>query len=197
MGSKTGLAAVEPTWETKGPARVLLEGLQLRKGTPMTIAKTIAAGAAGGVAAGLALTTFMTIATRAGIIKTSLPVKVERWTEEQAGVQDGLTGIQEEVTAQAAHLALSAGLGALYGAVASAARLPALPSGPIFGAGLYALHLGVLGPAAGITKGPSSEKPTTAGRRLMMHMIFGTVTALVSRRLASSQRSRRNSGVPR
>ena len=153
----------------------------------MTLAKTIAAGAAGGLAGGIVMIAFMTVATRAGIIKTALPVKVERWAEHQAGVQEGATGIQEEVTAQAGHLAFSAGLGALYGAILSAFRLPALPSGPIYGASLYALHLGALGPAAGITKGPWNEEPTTAGRRLMMHVIFGTVTAVVAQRLSGSR----------
>ncbi|MBA3577100.1 MAG: hypothetical protein H0W39_05755 [Sphingomonas sp.] len=150
----------------------------------MTLTKTIAAGAVGGLAGGLVLTTFMTIATRAGIIKTPLPVKVERWAEDRAGVEDGLTGIQEEVAAQAGHLAFSAGLGALFGAISSTFRLPPLPAGPIYGASVYALHLGVLGPAAGITKRPWNEEPETAGRRLMMHVIFGTVTALVADRIA-------------
>ena len=153
----------------------------------MTTTKRIAAGAAGGLAGGLVMTAFMTFATRAGIIKTPLPVKVQRWAEDQAGVQDRATGIQEEVTAQAGHLAFSAGLGALYGAISSAFRLPPLPTGPIYGASLYALHLGALGPAAGITKGPWNEEPATAGRRLMMHLIFGTVTALVTDRLGRSR----------
>lgn len=156
----------------------------------MTIAKAIAAGAAGGLAGGLVMTALMTIATRAGVIETALPVKVERWAEDQAGVQERLTGIQEEATAQAAHLAFSAGLGALYGAMSSAFRLPPLPSGPIYGAGLYALDLGALGPAAAITKGPWNEKSTTAGRRLMMHVIFGTVTALVANRLGRTRLKR-------
>ena len=153
----------------------------------MSLTKTIVAGAAGGLAGGLVMTAFMTVATRAGIIKTPLPVKVERWAEDQAGIQDGRTGIEEEVTAQAGHLAFSAGLGALYGAMLSAFRLPAIPSGPIYGASLYALTLGALGPAAGITKGPWNEEPATAGRRLMMHLIFGTVTALVAQRLSGTR----------
>lgn len=149
----------------------------------MSIAKDVAAGAAGGLAGGLVMTAFMTIATRAGIIGTSLPVKVERWAENEAGVENRPTGIREEIVGQAGHLAFSAALGGLYGAARSVLRLPALPTGPIYGASLYALDLGVLGPAAGITRGPWSEKPATAGRRLMMHVIFGTATAIVSSRL--------------
>lgn len=149
----------------------------------MTTAKDIAAGAAGGLAGGLVMTAFMTVATRAGIIGTSLPVKFERWTVDKAGVENRLTGVREEVAAQAGHLVFSAALGGLYGAVRSIFRLQPIPSGPLYGASLYALNLGVLGPASGITKGPWNERPTTAGRRLMMHVVFGTVTALVARRL--------------
>lgn len=66
--------------------------------------KDLAAGAVGGLVGGLVMTAFMTVATRLGIIDTSLPVKVERWAENQAGVENGLTGIREEVTAQGGHL---------------------------------------------------------------------------------------------
>lgn len=149
----------------------------------MSSAKDIAAGAAGGLAGGLIMTAFMTVATRAGIINTPLPMKVQRWAEDKAGVENRPAGLQEEATAQGGHLLFSATLGALYGALNSAVRLPTLPSGSIYGAGLYALNLGALGPASGITRGPWNEKPTTAGRRLMMHVLFGTVTAFVASKL--------------
>lgn len=150
----------------------------------MSIGRDIAAGAAGGLAGGLVMTAFMTVATRAGIIETSLPVKIERWGERKMGVQNGLTGLREEAAAQAGHLLFSGALGGLYGAAGSVFRLSPLPSGPVYGASLYALNLAALGPAAGITKGPWNEKATTAGRRLMMHVIFGTVTAFVAHQLS-------------
>ena len=149
----------------------------------MSFGRDVAAGAVGGLAGGLVLTAFMTVATRAGIIETPLPVKVERWAEDQAGVQHRATGKSEEITGQAGHLMFSAALGAAYGAMTSAFRVPALPGGPIYGASLYAMNLGALGSATGITKGPWNEEVTTAGRRLMMHVVFGTVTALVADRL--------------
>lgn len=147
----------------------------------------IAAGAVGGLAGGLVMTAFMTVATKLGIINTSLPVKVERWVEGEAGVEHGLSGVRQKVAAQSGHLLFSAALGALYGGASSALRLHPFPSGPLYGLGLYALDLGVLGPAAGISKGPLKEEPTTAVRRMIMHAVFGTVTAFVTDRLRSTR----------
>jgi hypothetical protein len=150
----------------------------------MSVARDMAAGAAGGLAGGLVMTAFMTVATRAGIIETSLPVKVERWAEDQAGIVERPTGVREEALAQGGHLVFAAALGAAYGTLNAAFRLPPIPSGPLYGAALYAVDLGALGPAADITRGPWNEQITTAGRRLMMHVAFGTVTALVADRLS-------------
>jgi hypothetical protein len=149
----------------------------------MSFAKDVAAGAAGGLAGGLVMTAFMTAASRVGLIDTPLPVRVERWAEDRMGIEERLEGLEEETLAQGGHLLFAAALGAAYGAASSAFRLPPVPSGPLYGAALYALDLGVLGPASSTTKGPWNEPVTTAGRRLMMHVVFGTVTALVADRV--------------
>ena len=97
----------------------------------MSTETAFVAGAAAGVAGGLAMPAFMTMAKRIGIIGTTLPVKVERRAAEEAGVQNRLTGIREEIAAQAGHLAFSAALGEVYGAARPVLRLRALPSGPV------------------------------------------------------------------
>lgn len=162
----------------------------------MSFRNHVLAGAAGGLAGGLVMTSFMTIATRLGIIDTILPVKVARYAEEKARLDNRPSGLSEEVMAEAGHLVFSTALGALYGGARSTFRLPAFPSGPIFGAGLYALDLGIVGPATGVTKGPWDEKPTVAGRRLFMHVVFGTVTALVADKLRRREGGRGATSQP-
>lgn len=149
----------------------------------MGIQRNLAAGAAGGLAGGCVMAVFMTIAKRTGILQVPLPVRVERWAEDRIEVRDRPQGLQEEALGQAGHLVFSAALGAAYGALAPALPFPASAAGPLYGAALYALNLGALGPAAGITKGPARENLSTAGRRMAMHVVFGTVTAMVFERL--------------
>lgn len=137
------------------------------------------AGAIGGLAGGVVMTMAMTAGKKAGIIERPLPVRVERWATDRMGI-DRPAPEHEDAVAQGGHLVYSALLGAGYGALRSALDLPALPSGPLYGAGIYALTLGGVGPALGLTGGPWDEPKTTAGRRLMMHLVYGAVTAIVA-----------------
>lgn len=58
-----------------------------------------------------------------------------------------------------------------------------LPSGPLYGLATYALMLGLVGPALGATEQPWKTKGTTAARRMLMHALYGTVTAFVASRV--------------
>ena len=157
----------------------------------MIVGRDIAAGAVGGLAGGLVMVAFMVIGSRVGLVDEPLPQKVEHWAEDRMGVRDRPDPIQEEVIAQGSHLVFAAGLGALYGGLIASRDLPALPTGPLFGLASYAVDLAGIGPALGITKGPWNEAPTVIGRRMMMHTIFGTVTALVTDQLRARQQHRR------
>jgi hypothetical protein len=64
------------------------------------------------------------------------------------------------------------------------------PIGPLLGLASHAVDLAEIGPGLGITEGPWDEKPTMIGRRMMMHTIFGTVTALVTDQLRPRLRHR-------
>ncbi|HEV2124139.1 MAG TPA: hypothetical protein VGW38_15355 [Chloroflexota bacterium] len=152
----------------------------------MSMTDNALAGAMGGLAGGVAMSAMMMMGKKAGIVQTPVPVKVERWVEDQAGVptHDRADGMQEMGIAQGGHLLLSAAFGAGYGALRGAYSLPAMPSGPLYGLGLYALNLGGIAPTLGITPGPWNEEPMTAGRRMMMHLMYGAVTALLTERLA-------------
>ncbi len=145
----------------------------------------IVAGAIGGLAAGLMMSAVMTAGKQTGMIEEPLPLKFERKFEEAAGLEEqerpGPT--QAMVLSQAEHLLFSAALGAGYGVLNGMLDLPPIPTGPLYGLGIYTLMLGGVGPALDVTAGPWNEAPQTAGRRVMMHAVYGMVTALVYERV--------------
>ncbi|MDQ4079011.1 MAG: hypothetical protein M3220_22560 [Chloroflexota bacterium] len=149
-----------------------------------TLTDEMVTGAIGGLAGGMMMTAFMTGATKAGVIDETLPHKVEQYAEEQLDQQEQTDLTQERAFAQGGHLVYSAALGALYGALRhSMDDPPPLPTGPAYGLGIYAINLLGIGPQLGITRRPWNEEPTTVGRQIMMHAMFGAVTALAQEEL--------------
>jgi hypothetical protein len=93
--------------------------------------------------------------------------------EVLAGIAGGLAG----------GTVLSALFGGGYGFLRWATRVSPIPAGPLYGMGVYAANLAGVGPLTRLTPGPWKEEPVTVGRRLMMHTVFGVVTALVSKKV--------------
>jgi uncharacterized membrane protein YagU involved in acid resistance len=149
----------------------------------LTLLEEMVAGAVGGLVGGLVMTGAMTMGEKMGIVERPLPLRVERWAEEQAGMAAETSAEQEKLLGQGMHLVYSGLLGAGYGALRSALDASAIPSGPLYGLSVYALNLGAVLPALDLTKGPWQEEPTTAGRRLMMHLAFGMAAGLVSEKV--------------
>jgi hypothetical protein len=148
------------------------------------MAREVAAGAVGGLAGGTGMIGLMMLGKRKGL--EPLPIKIERWAEDRLDVADRLGPRQETAAGMGGHLAYSAALGGVYGALRSAFNLPAVPTGPLYGLGLYAVNVLGIGPALGITKSPAKERPTVVRRQLMMHAFYGVVTALVANRMRAA-----------
>lgn len=147
-----------------------------------------AAGAIGGLAGGAVVTGAMLAATRAGLDERTLPVKIERWAAYHAGadrkrLKEPVTA-EEEMIAQGGHLVVAAALGASYGVLRARLDLPPVATGLLFGLGLHALALGVIGPALTITKKPWNQSAGEHALRLGMHAAFGVIMAVVAERLA-------------
>ena len=149
----------------------------------LTLVDEMLAGAIGGLAGGMMMTAVMTMGQKTGMIDRPLPLRVEQWAEEQLGAAAKTDPQEEQLLSQGMHLAYSALLGTGYGAVRAALDAPPIPSGPLYGLATYALNLGAILPAMDLTEGPLQEEPTTAGRRAMMHVAFGMVTGLVSKKV--------------
>ncbi len=143
----------------------------------------ILAGTVGGVAGALAMSVGMMVGKQAGVIKRPPPLEVEHELEQRAGVEEQTSPGEEQALAQGLHLLFGAGFGACYGLLRRAFDLPAIPTGPLYGLGVYAFNLAGVGPALGLTAGPWHEQPMTVGNRIMLHLVYGVVTALVSDRV--------------
>lgn len=138
----------------------------------------ILAGVLGGLAGSLLMSAAMNMAEKQALIPETLPHRVERKLATRAGVTD-VSARQEKALAQGSHFAIGALYGASYGLLHHTLDLP-VAAGPLYGLGIYAANLVGLGPAFDLTEGPWNEEPKEVGRRMMMHALFGLVTAAVA-----------------
>lgn len=142
------------------------------------LATDVVAGAAGGLAGGAIMTVAMTAGRKAGILQAPVPLKVERWGRRRLGVS-APSAEREHLLAQTIHLGYSLSLGVGYGLIQHARALPALPSGPLYGLVVYAANIAGALPSLGIISPPTDTATTKIARQVMMHVVFGTATALV------------------
>lgn len=139
------------------------------------------AGLLGGLAGGIAMDMVMMAGEKMKIVETPLPLKVERKLEERAGVAYKTSKQYEEVASQILHLGLGSLLGLGFRLMRTRTKLSPWLAGPMFGFLVYRTNLAAVGPALDLTKEPwnQPDKSVTA-RRIMLHLLYGTVVALVS-----------------
>jgi uncharacterized membrane protein YagU involved in acid resistance len=140
-------------------------------------------GAIGGTFGGLAMFGVRVIGTQTGVIIHSLPDKFERGMAEKTGFAEDQDVEQQKELAIAEHIVLSAGLGAGYGLLRGWFKPPSLPSGVVYGLVIYAMMLLGIGPSFGIIRMPNEKPPKSVTGEIFVHLLFGTVTSLVTDRL--------------
>jgi len=142
-------------------------------------------GAVAGLAGTAAMSAAMSVAKAAGLMAGEWPPrKVGRESQKAAGVHGALSRPAFEAGWVAQHFAYGAGAGAAYELIQSRLKLrePA-PAGPLFGTALWALsYVGWL-PAAGLYPPPHAEPARRVGTMVVAHLVYGTTTAEVARRL--------------
>lgn len=141
----------------------------------------VAAGAIGGLAGATVMTVAMVAGKRSGVVERPLPIRMEQWARGRLGGRDE-PGPADWAAAFAAHQLYGAVLGSAYGLLGRFLPGRPVPAGPAYGLLLYAVNLGGVLPALGVTRGPTNEDRSTAARRAAMHAVYGTVTALVFER---------------
>jgi hypothetical protein len=143
----------------------------------------IVTGAAGGTFGGLAMFAFRVVGTQTGIIVHSLPDKFERGMAKKTGVARERDIEQQKELAIAEHILLSAGLGGGYGLLRGWLKPPAFVGGIVYGLAIYGLLVLGVGPSLEITRPPQDKAPTSVISEIMVHLLFGTVTALTTERI--------------
>lgn len=149
----------------------------------MNRGREVVAGAVGGVVGALAMTTVRLAAERMGVLTEPLPHKIERRVTMQVGVAEHLSARQANWVAGGGHLGLGATYGAGYGWFHQATHLPATVDGPLYGFLVYALNLVGIGPMFQLIRSPWHEAPALAGRRLLVHLLYGLVTGMVAEQI--------------
>lgn len=142
--------------------------------------KQLLAGAIGGLAGALAMGMMMAVGKQMGMVETPPPVMIERELESRAGVDERTTPKEEVAIASGGHLLMGAALGTGYGLLREPLGLQGLPGGAAYGVAVYAANFAGIGPVLDLTAGPWNNEAMTVGRRVMMHLLFGAVTATVA-----------------
>lgn len=149
--------------------------------------RDLVAGTVGGLAGGVAISAMMLAMERQSGTPSEL-VRLGRKTAERLDTphrrRNADPDLGEQAMSHGGHLALSVAGGVAYPALRRVTGLSTLPAGLLFGLGFYLLAWGGAGPALSLTPTPAQEGPAKIGQRLMIHAVFGAVTAFVADRLA-------------
>jgi hypothetical protein len=150
-------------------------------------------GAVAGLAGTAVMSAAMAVAKATGLMDGEWPPrKVARNFEESIGVRDELPQAAFEVSWVAQHFAYGAAAGVAYALSQRRLRLPEpLPSGPLFGAALWAFGYAGWLPATGLYPPPTAEPRRRFGTLIAAHLIYGTAVASVSRLLGPSREAPR------
>lgn len=149
----------------------------------MKVGREVIAGAVGGVVGALAMTTVRLAAESMGVLTEPLPHKIERRVTTAVGVAEQLSARQADWLAGGEHLVLGAAYGAGYGWLHQVTHLPATVDGPLYGFLVYTLNLVGIGPTFHLIRSPWYEAPALAGRRLLVHLLYGLVTGVVAEQI--------------
>jgi hypothetical protein len=105
-------------------------------------------------------------------------VTVEQRLAREAGMGGAVGQHGDTATAWTEHLAIGSTWGALYGALQPSLGLGPVAGGVLLGATAYAVDMMGIGPALGLVRGPWNLRLTTAGERVMAHLVYGVVTGI-------------------
>ena len=148
----------------------------------MALGTMIAQGSIGGASGAGCMTVVRMVARRIGWIDVTPPQAMRDWLAERVGSQPDGPAARQLVDA-IVHLGVGVAGGMAYGGLLLRKRRAIVPSGPLFGLGVWALGFGVLAPALGITRSPRRGTWRETAVNVAAHLAYGTVTALVATEL--------------
>jgi hypothetical protein len=158
-------------------------------------------GLIGGVNGSACMSVLRLAARRWGFIEQMPPQAMVDWSRSRLGGGRWFGRAHYHLADELVHLAVSATAGAAFGALMGSRRRSSLPAGALFGAGVWAVAFGAVAPALGLARPPWRARSTENAVNIGAHVLYGIVTALMTRdlagqpRWASSDRQRRRMRV--
>lgn len=153
--------------------------------------ETVVRGAIAGVAGTAVMSAFMAADRSIGWMRGEAPPrKIGRNFERAVGLEDDLSQPAFEASWTALHFAYGAAGGVAYEVIRRRVRLgEPLPSGPLFGAALWAASYAGWLPLAGFYPPPTRDRPSRITMIFVHHLIYGTSVAAAARYLRSRSAS--------
>ena len=142
--------------------------------------RSATAGAIGGLAAGAVVSGLMFLGKDAGLLKDNLSEEAQDWLDETFGARGKLGEDGTELLEQVGHYGMSAGMGAVYGAVRPYLPIPGALSGALFGAAVYAVGVAGVLPELGVTGGEREAPKGVPTERFAIHVVYGAIMGLVA-----------------
>lgn len=153
----------------------------------------IGRGVVGGLAGTAVMSATMAVDRALGWMTGEVPPrKVARRAEEAAGVRGHLSRPAFEASWVVQHFAYGAVAGVGYELLRAKVKLPEpLPSGPAYGAALWAVSYGGWVPMAGLYPPPQGDRPGRLAMTFVHHLVYGTALAAACRWLRRGSASGR------
>jgi Mg/Co/Ni transporter MgtE len=150
----------------------------------MDLRTVLTTGVLSGVAGALAMSSARYLMQQAGILSEPLPHKIERRIAIKIGLGALTSARQESILAQALHLTVGAINGIVYPMLRQRMNLPPAVAGPLFGLVVYTVNVVGVGSIFHLVRSGWRRQPAVVGRRILIHLLYGLVVALVYQKTA-------------
>lgn len=142
----------------------------------------------GGLVAGLVTTAAMVAGRKSGVLGKTLDRDAVDWIDKLTGSRALIGDDGTSVVEFANHLGASAAFASAIPMLRQLApSLSPLALGTLYGTALYAVNIGCIAPALGITEGEIEAGPRKALERWAIHVLQAVVTAVVAEGLTTER----------
>ncbi len=156
---------------------------------PMRTLAQAAIGAAAGIGATAAMSGFMLVAQRIGLLERLPPLEMTSKSIERSGLGDDVEPEDHADLGWLAHYACGAAAGALFAVARRRLRPgPTVGHGIAFGLLVWLVSYAGWIPALGLLPPPTEDEPGRPAGMILAHVVYGASLALG---LAASRRARR------
>lgn len=144
------------------------------------------AAIAGGLIAGILTTAVMVAGRKSGVLTKTLDRDAVDWIDDLTGSRAVIGDTGTSIVEFANHLGASAAFAAALPTLRELAPgLSPVTVGALYGTALYAVNIGAIAPALGITEGEFKAGPRKASERWAIHVLQAVASAVIADQLTS------------